>query len=565
MNSMERKPAKRKNNMWKKLPHKQKIAVGILAGAAVLLLALLVFSLCASGESLPAVVSSPQSHLPDSAASGQELDVSYNKDEFSVDLSEFKGVLLEESSKAGQTYLNETVFVGDSNTGRLYGYEQVDLQNTVYFDGIGIQSVPYEPCIYFYGMDEGVSMPKAIALMKPRRIVMNFGTNNADGTTSPEAFISYYRTALKAIEAAYPDAEIIISSIAPMAKYRSYNNISMKVVDSFNLALMEMAKEDGYRFLNAAEELKNNQTGYIKDAYISSDGLHFSQAGCKAYIDYFLRHASDAPDKRTSKPKDVPQRRLAPAQTVSSSEESSSLLASVAVKFTVQTQNAKGELLSTEQGGYLTSPDGGTTQYIMLGEKSKLMVANAMDGYTFAGWYRGSEQITTSKELYYKVSGQETEDEIILKAVFVKKVSTVPLNYVVGEGGTLVSLTTDAATKNTTCTVAAQKGYVFIGWSDGVASLTRTDAPVSSAMTVTAQFKKEAPSSSTEGTSSSSSPTPSSSTESVSSSSSSEPVSSSEAPPVPSDTTSAPSSDTTPSQAESVAPPDSNATPTPAG
>ncbi|MDO5602423.1 MAG: SGNH/GDSL hydrolase family protein, partial [Oscillospiraceae bacterium] len=533
---MERKSPKKKN-FWKNIPQKQKIAIGVIAGAGVVLLALLVFSLCAFGEELPASASLPERQNTQSSLSGGELDADYNKDEFSVDLSKYKGVLLEETKKADDDYLEETLFVGDSNTGRLYGYDQLSLQNTVYYDGIGIQSVPYEPCIYFYGMDEGVSIPKAIALMQPRRIVMNFGTNNADGTTSPEAFVAYYRTALKAIKEASPNTEIIISSIAPMAQQRSYNNISMKVVDSFNQALMEMAKEDGYRFLNAAEELKDEKTGYIKNAYISNDGLHFSEAGCKAYIDYFLRHASDAPDKRTSIPSNVPQRRIAPAQ-VSSSRDDSSELGMVVVKFTVQTQDEKGNLLSGEQGGYLSSPDGGTTQYITMGEQSKLMVANVSEGYVFAGWYRGKEQVSASKEIYYKVSKEETEPEVILKAVFVKKTALVPVNYVIGEGGVLKSLTTDSATKNTTCTVAAAQGYVFIGWSDGVTTLTRTDAPVASAVTVTAQFKKNAVSSNV------------SSDVSSSNTSSSESPSSSEAQPVSSDTT--PSSEATPASSDTT-------------
>ena len=44
----------------------------------------------------------------------------YNKEENTIDTAAFSSTILPESSDAGQTYVDETLFLGDSNTARMY-------------------------------------------------------------------------------------------------------------------------------------------------------------------------------------------------------------------------------------------------------------------------------------------------------------------------------------------------------------------------------------------------------------------------------------------------------------
>ena len=125
---------------------------------------------------------------------------------------------------------------------------------------------------------------------------ITYGTNNTAEST--ETFIQWYRTALQQIHEAYPYADIIINSIPPVAQRRSYPNITMKTIDAFNKALVEMAKEEGYTFLNSAEVLKDS-TGYAKAEYMeSSDGIHLSHEGMDVLFDYIRTHAHETEDTR---------------------------------------------------------------------------------------------------------------------------------------------------------------------------------------------------------------------------------------------------------------------------
>ena len=72
----------------------------------------------------------------------------------------------------------------------------------------------------------------------------------------------------------------------------------MKTIDAFNKALVELAKEEGYTFLNSAEVLKDS-TGYAKAAYMeSSDGIHLSREGMDVLFDYIRMHAHETEDTR---------------------------------------------------------------------------------------------------------------------------------------------------------------------------------------------------------------------------------------------------------------------------
>ena len=158
--------------------------------------------------------------------------------------------------------MKETLFVGDSNTEGISAYGFLPLQYVLVSTGMPIQGVTKTRCIYFYGYDQPVTMATAVGMLKPRRVILSFGTNNAGGTTTKD-FIKNYETAIAAIEKSYPHCDIIVESILPVKKNRSYPDIKKEDIDEFNLALAKMCKDKGYMFLNSAEIFKGKD-GYAK-------------------------------------------------------------------------------------------------------------------------------------------------------------------------------------------------------------------------------------------------------------------------------------------------------------
>ena len=49
-----------------------------------------------------------------------------------------------------------------------------------------------------------------------------------------------------------------------MAQTRTGAAAAQKAIDEFNKALADLAKEDGYRFLNSSEALKDPATGFAE-------------------------------------------------------------------------------------------------------------------------------------------------------------------------------------------------------------------------------------------------------------------------------------------------------------
>jgi Lysophospholipase L1 and related esterases len=259
------------------------------------------------------------SELPFSGSVNSAADQEYDPNGLGLDPELFKDTILQETEDAGEEYLLDTLFIGDSNTAGIYVCKLLTLQNVIGIPSMGIQSATYTPCVYFYGYSEPVTIPAAVAMLKPRRVIINFGANNADGSVSPEAFVAQYLRLINAIEEAYPYCDIIVQSIPPLGRQRDYPNLTMQTIDGFNVALAEMCREEGYKFLNCSEILKGTN-GFIKPEYISADGLHLNADGYAAILEYARTHTHITRDRRPNT-SNIPQRRPAPYIPPSSSEE----------------------------------------------------------------------------------------------------------------------------------------------------------------------------------------------------------------------------------------------------
>jgi len=227
--------------------------------------------------------------------SQQQQQAVYEQSEYEREAAQFADLFLPKTDDAGEEYLQETLFVGDSNTVRLANFGEIEMNSMAAVVGMGVQSVPGSACIWFAGYDNPVTMPKAAALLQPRRMIVMFGTNNTDMDT--DDFVKAYQEALDALQKAYPYADLIIASIPPVGANKPDAAATQKKVDSFNLGLAKLAQQKGYQFLNSVEVLKDNN-GYMKPAYVENDGLHFTAKGASVYIDYVRTHSYITDDTR---------------------------------------------------------------------------------------------------------------------------------------------------------------------------------------------------------------------------------------------------------------------------
>ena len=224
----------------------------------------------------------------------------YNKEENTIDTTAYSATILPESSDAGQTYVDETLFLGDSNTARMYRmFDFCTYDNAIGSVGMSAKSLATYACVELNNSGSYVTMAKAVAGMQPKRVLITFGTNDLSPSYKAADFVKNYQTGIESIVEAYPSVDILINAIPPLGQQHSNQSLTQTQVDEYNKALVEMCQEKGWKFLNSAEVLKDSVTGYAKSGYVeTSDGIHLTRTAMDALFNYIRTHSYITEDDR---------------------------------------------------------------------------------------------------------------------------------------------------------------------------------------------------------------------------------------------------------------------------
>ncbi len=292
------------------------------------------------------------------------------------------GAVLTKTSDAGADYLSSTVFVGDQFTQSIQSSNQITFDQFAGGEGLSLSNVLRQGCVYFEGDGTAYTVAQALAMMKPRRVVVTLGSNDLGGTYTADSFVQDYKQFLGAINSAYPYCDIIVNSIPPVAETSDNAAKTQLLIDQFNQALAVMCNDAGYKFLNSAEVLKE-QSGYAEDAYLNSNGKGFSGAGVNTLLDYFKTHSYETEDRR-------PDTDNVPKRTAQASTQASPTPTATPNNHTVtyQVEEGKGTLTGNGQSGV-------TKIEFETGDRTTVSVtAVAADGYAFYKW---SDNVTTAE------------------------------------------------------------------------------------------------------------------------------------------------------------------------
>ena len=367
------------------------------------------------GEPAPSVPESVADPTP-----GGDLSGHYQIDNASA-------ALLTETADAGTDYLNDTLFLGDSNTVRLYNNGLISLQQFCAKEGIGTQVALNEGIVTFKKDSNHYTIPQAVAMMKPRRVVMTFGTNDT-GMEVPD-FIAHYTALIQAIQQSYPYTDIIVNTVPPVpADHSNYPHMDQAKIDDFNMALLEMCEQLGVRFLNSAEALKGSDGYGIADYYTSGD-IHLKSAGLKAVLNYLRTHALQTEDRR-------PDTNNIPTRTMEYVSNPSSAVAAPSSE-AVSSSESQAESASSSESSSSESTS----------ENKKFEARYRVDK-------NGGGTLSV---------GNDT-------------------------GNSSVTYTVTDPDKSITVTAVPAEGHVFVKWSDGLTSKTRTDTDFKQNLDVTAVF-----------------------------------------------------------------------------
>ena len=391
------------------------VLVCILCVLAVLLTFGITTTLLKKEEPAPSVSESVAD-----PTSGEDLSGHYQIDNAST-------ALLTETADAGTDYLNDTLFLGDSNTVRLYNNGLISLQQFCAKEGIGTQVALNEGIVTFKKDSSHYTIPQAVAMMKPRRVVMTFGTNDT-GMEVPD-FIAHYTALIQAIQQSYPYTDIIVNTVPPVpADHSNYPHMDQAKIDDFNMALLDLCEQLGVRFLNSAEALKGSDGYGIADYYTSGD-IHLKSAGLKAVLNYLRTHALQTEDRR-------PDTNNIPTRTMEYVSNPSSAVAAPSSE-AVSSSESQAESASSSESSSSESTS----------ENKKFEARYRVDK-------NGGGTLSV---------GNDT-------------------------GNSSVTYTVTDPDKSITVTAVPAEGHVFVKWSDGLTSKTRTDTDFKQNLDVTAVF-----------------------------------------------------------------------------
>ena len=305
-------------------------------------------------------------------------------------INEQSSALLPETADAGDAYQSETLFIGDSNTVRLYANGLISLQQFCAKEGIGTSAALNEGIVTFKKDSSRYTIAEAVAKMKPRRVVIMLGTN--DTGMAVEDFISNYKQLVQAIQTSYPYTDIIVNTVPPVpADHSNYPNMDQTRIDDFNMALLSMCEEMGLKFLNTAEALKDS-TGYGNADYYQSGDIHLKTSGLKVLLNYLCTHAYETEDRRPDT-NNIPRRAEYvpdPSSAVASSSSEVTSSSSEVQEDTTQYQ-ASYRVDKTGGGTLSAGNDNGKTTltYSVGASQSVSVTAVPASGHVFVKWSDG--------------------------------------------------------------------------------------------------------------------------------------------------------------------------------
>lgn len=374
------------------------------------------------------------------------------------------GTILAETADAGRSYVDETLFIGDSNTARylLYANETgtafTSLNNNIGVVSMGVGSITSLKCEKFKGSSAMYTVPDAVAMLKPKRIIICYGTNNLSGSsTDATNYIKTYLQGLQAIQTAWPYCDIIVSAIPPLDRQRENTNLTMTQVDAYNAALVQMCEENGFKFLNSAEVLRDDATGWAKKDYTLSDGVHLSKEAVTAYFTYVRTHAYAAEDRRPQPLGTIPTPDGVPANLIN--------------KDPIAVRGAKVPLeFVAANGGKLS---GTTSQLVKKGGTAAAVTAVPDEGFVFAGWTASSGGSYSSATISFTMPQNADAGGVVLTANF--KADAHEHNYAEIEDTRVNPTCTNNGSAKYKCTICGEvieKELPALGhdWDGGVRS-----------------------------------------------------------------------------------------------
>lgn len=208
-----------------------------------------------------------------------------------------------QSGAVSASYFDDAVFVGDSISLKLSYYEAaVDKLGGAQFltsGSLGSGNALWEvssQSVHPTYQGQKMKLEDSIPLIGAKKLYIMLGMNDI-GLYGVDGAVANMKTLLGKIQAAVPGITVYVQSMTPTtntSNITSSGGINQTNIRRYNEALASACQANGWYFVNVAEVMYDSN-GYLIRSYCSDAdgmGIHFTEAGCEAWIQYLYTHTA---------------------------------------------------------------------------------------------------------------------------------------------------------------------------------------------------------------------------------------------------------------------------------
>ena len=232
-------------------------------------------------------------------------DISTDMADYPVPVTEY-ALGLQESEPVDVHFFDNAVFIGDSITLKLYYYivdqrkaGQLRLGNAKFLTAgsLGSGNALWEvsdDSVHPTYQGQKLLLQDAVKLIGAKKVYLMLGMNDVSIYGTQGSVDNMVKLVNLILEQS-PDAEIYIESATPRIS-RMTKNPTNAALFEYDILLCKACMENGWNFIDVASVMRD-ENGYLFDDYCSDPqdmGMHFSDIGCEAWINYLLTHTKEA-------------------------------------------------------------------------------------------------------------------------------------------------------------------------------------------------------------------------------------------------------------------------------
>ena len=185
--------------------------------------------------------------------------------------------------------MDEVIFFGDSTTAHLS--LRGGIPSSRVWSGAGstvlFETVNHTKCVHLSAEGRDLTLRDAVALKKPKILVITIGVSGGAGQMPEDAFLEIYQTLLRSVREASPETKILVQSILPLAdgSVKYYKRLTKEAVLEANGWIASLCAEMQIPYVNTHDRLLDSETGYLKKEYQNDEYMHLTTCAYQVVLD----------------------------------------------------------------------------------------------------------------------------------------------------------------------------------------------------------------------------------------------------------------------------------------